>query len=292
MDRRSFLNAAALAAGTTGAAGAIARTRPAQAAMPANRPKWALVLGGGSARGFAHIGVIKVLQREGLMPDLVVGCSAGALIGAFFAAGYTGAQMEEVAMKVKDGDVADLVTGNKRGMVSGEALQGFINKHVRNTPIEQFKLPFAAVATNLNTGEAAVFKSGDAGFAVRASSSVPAVFIPARRNDTEYVDGGLISPLPIRIARELGADQVVAVSVNGGPQPRHPVGMCELLMQSFDIMAASLTRLELREADVVIRPEVGRIAFTDFGSRNLLITLGEQAAWRALPALRSKLRAA
>jgi len=296
MDRRSFLNAAGALAGiaTTGSA---ARAQPLPgaararaASQAAARPRWALVLGGGTARGFAHIGVIKVLQQEGLMPDLVVGTSAGALIGAFFAAGYSGVQMEEVAMKVKDGDVADLVTGNKRGMVAGDALQAFVNKYLYNTPIERLKLPFAAVAANLTTGEPAIFRTGDAGFAVRASSSVPAVFIPARQGDNEYVDGGLISPVPIRIARDLGADHVVAVSVSGTPQAGHPVGMYELLMQSFDIMASSLTRLELREADVVIKPELGRIAFTDFDSRNLLITLGEQAARRAVPSIRSKLR--
>jgi NTE family protein len=250
------------------------------------------VLGGGTARGIAHIGVLKVLVQEGLKPDLVVGCSAGSLIGAFYAAGYTPAQMEEVALKVKDNEVADMVAGNKRGMVAGEALQSFVNKYTRNTPIENFPIPYAAVATNLTTGEPAIFKSGDAGLAVRASSSIPAIFIPVRIGEQEYVDGGLISPVPIRIARELGVDQVVAVSVNSGPQPGHPAGMFELLMQSFDIMASSLTRLELREADVVIKPDLSKIAFTDFTSRNLMITLGEQAARRALPTIKAKLRVA
>ena len=226
MDRRSFLNAAgALAAVGGGSAAAQSQTAPkspgptgarakaagsaSAASAAAARPRWALVLGGGTARGFAHIGVIEVLQREGLVPDLVVGTSAGALIGAFFAAGYSGAQMEEVAMKVKDGDVADLVNGNKRGMVAGDALQAFVNKYLNSAPIERLKLPFAAVAANLTIGEPAIFRTGDTGFAVRASSSVPAVFIPARLNDNEYVDGGLISPVPIRIARELGAEHVV-----------------------------------------------------------------------------------
>lgn len=291
MDRRRFLNAAVLAGGTVPAAAAQAQAPARAASRPTGgRARWALVLGGGTARGLAHIGVLKVLQQEGLVPDMVVGCSAGSLIGAFYAAGYSAKQMEDVALNVKDNEVVDLVAGNKRGMVTGEALQVFVNKYVRNTPIEQFKIPFAAVATNLISGEPTVFRTGDAGLAVRASSSIPAIFVPVRVDDQEYVDGGLISPVPIRIARDLGADRVIAVSVSAGAQRGRPEGIFELLMQSFDIMAGSLTRMEMRDADVVIRPDLGRMSFMDFSSRNLMITLGEQAARRELPSIRAKLR--
>lgn len=289
MDRRTLLGAGALAA--AGAA-ASAQAQPRGVERSGPTPKWALVLGGGTARGFAHIGVLKVLVQNGLMPDLVVGCSAGALVGALFAAGIAPHQLEELAVRVKDNEIADLVNGNKRGMVAGEALQNFVNRQVRQARIEQFKTPFAALATNLTAGEAAVFTAGDAGLAVRASSSIPAIFIPARIQEQEFVDGGLISPMPIRTARDLGATTVVAVSLNSGAQPGNPAGLFELLMQSFEIMSASITRLELRDADVVIKPDLTRIAFTDFTSRNLMITLGEQAAKRALPTLRNKLRLA
>ncbi len=293
MDRRCFLGAAALTATVAQAqtTGRNAARKPAAPAASAAEPRgrWALVLGGGTARGFAHIGVLKVLQAEGLKPDLVVGCSAGSLIGALWASGMSALQMEELALKVRDTEVADIVAGNKRGMVAGEALQSFVNRHVRNLPIERFATPFAAMATNLTQGEAAVFSAGDAGLAVRASSSIPAIFIPVRINEQEYVDGGLVSPVPVRTARELGASTVVAVSLNANPHPGNPSGMFELLMQSFEIMASSLTRLELKEADVVIKPDLSRIAFTDFTSRNLMITLGEQAARRALPQIKAKL---
>jgi NTE family protein len=278
MDRRTLLGAGALAA-----AGAAKATAPR---------KWALVLGGGTARGFAHIGVLKVLQQNGLVPDLVVGCSAGALVGSLYAAGHQPQQLEELALRVKDNEIADLVSGNKRGMVAGEALQAFVNRQVKQQRIESFPLPFAALATNLTVGLPAVFTSGDAGLAVRASSSIPAIFIPTRIQDQEFVDGGLISPMPIRTARELGATTVVAVTLSAGVQPGSPTGLFELLMQSFEIMSSSITRLELREADVVIQPDLGRLSFTDFTSRNLMITLGEQAARRALPAIRAKLRLA
>ena len=296
MDRRAFIGAAAASAASPALAQVDGRIRtqrkPAApaAAVAEPPPKWALVLGGGTARGFAHIGVIKALQANGLVPDLVVGCSAGALIGALYAAGLSGQQLEELSLRVRDSEVADMVAGNKRGMVAGEALQKFVNKHVRNLSIEKFGLRYACIATNLTAGDMAVFTAGDAGQAVRASSSIPAIFIPARINDQEYVDGGLISPVPVRVARDLGVDKVVAVSLNAGPQPGNPSGLFELLMQSFEIMSASITRLELRDADVVIRPDLGRIPFTDFTSRNLMITLGEQATRRALPALKTQLR--
>lgn len=289
MDRRTLLGAGALAAAS---ASALAQAQPRGADRATTPSKWALVLGGGTARGFAHIGVLKVLQQNGLMPDLLVGCSAGALVGALFASGIPAQQLEDLALRVRDNEIADLVNGNKRGMVAGEALQSFVNRQVKQARIEQFKMPFAALATNLTAGEAAVFTTGDAGLAVRASSSIPAIFIPARIQDQEFVDGGLISPLPIRTARDLGATTVVAVSLNAGAQPGNPAGLFELLMQSFEIMSASISRLELRDADVVIKPDLTRISFTDFTSRNLMITLGEQAARRALPAIKSKLRQA
>jgi len=295
MDRRSLITAGLVAASGTAGAATPATSKPAAARAPepaSTPPKWALVLGGGTARGFAHIGVLKALQQGGLVPDLVVGCSAGALVGALYAAGQTPQQLEELALRVKDAEIADLVSGNKRGMVAGEALQSFVNRQVRNARIEQFKIPFAALATNLNTGEPAVFTSGDAGQAVRASSSIPAVFIPTRINEQEFVDGGLISPFPVRTARELGATTVVGVSLNGGGPAGLPSGLFELLLQSFEIMSASITRLEMREADVVIKPDLSRQSFTDFNSRNLMITLGEQAARRLIPTIKSKMRMA
>jgi NTE family protein len=285
MDRRTLLGAGALVASAAASA-----AKPAARQPEAAPGKWALVLGGGTARGLAHIGVLKVLQQNGLVPDLVVGCSAGALVGSLYAAGLPTQQLEELALRVRDNEIADLVSGNKRGMVAGEALQAFVNRQVKQQRIEQFKLPFAALATNLTTGLPAVFSSGDAGLAVRASSSIPAIFIPTRIHEQEYVDGGLISPMPIRTARDLGASTVVAVTLNSGAQPANPAGLFELLMQSFEIMSSSITRLELREADVVVQPDLGKLSFTDFTSRHLMITLGEQAARRALPAIRSKLR--
>ena len=252
-------------------------------------PRIALVLGSGSARGFAHIGVIKALEAAKIKPDLIVGTSAGALIGAFYAAGFSGAQMEDLALKVKDIDIVDMSSGSKRGMVMGDTLQTFVNRATRDRPIELLGIPFIAVATRLRTGEIATFRSGDLGLAVRASCSVPGVFIPPKINDVDFVDGGLVSPVPVRIARDAGADFVIAVDVSSGPLNATPVGIYEQVMHSFEIMGRSLAKLEADQADVVIRPDLVRLASTDFTSRAAFIQIGQSAGTRFAPVVQEKL---
>ena len=255
----------------------------------ADAPRIALVLGSGSARGFAHIGVIKALEAAKIKPDLIVGTSAGALVGAFYAAGFTGSQMEDLALKVKDIDIVDMNTGTKRGMVMGDTLQTFVNRATRDRPIELLGIPFIAVATKLRTGEVATFRSGDLGLAVRASCSVPGVFIPPKINDVDFVDGGLVSPVPVRIARDAGADFVIAVDVSSGPLNATPVGIYEQVMHSFEIMGRSLAKLEADQADVVIRPDLVRLASTDFTSRAAFIQIGQSAGTRFAPVVQEKL---
>jgi NTE family protein len=255
----------------------------------ADAPRVALVLGSGSARGFAHIGVIKALEAAKIKPDLIVGTSAGALIGAFYAAGFSGAQMEDLALKVKDIDIVDMSSGSKRGMVMGDTLQTFVNRATRDRPIELLGIPFIAVATKLRSGEVATFRSGDLGLAVRASCSVPGVFIPPKINDVDFVDGGLVSPVPVRIARDAGADFVIAVDVSSGPLNATPVGIYEQVMHSFEIMGRSLAKLEADQADVVIRPDLARLASTDFSSRAAFIQIGQSTATRFAPVVQEKL---
>ena len=257
----------------------------------ADAPRIALVLGSGSARGFAHIGVIKALEAAKIKPDLIVGTSAGAMIAAFYAAGYSGSQMEDLALKVKDIDIDDMASGTKRGMVLGDTLQTFVNRATRDRPIETLSIPFIAVATRLRTGEIATFRSGDLGMAVRASCSVPGVFIPPKINDVDFVDGGLVSPVPVRIAREAGADFVIAVDVSSGPLNSTPVGIYEQVMHSFEIMGRSLAKLEAEQADVLIRPDLARLASTDFSSRAAFIQIGQAAGTRFSPVVTEKLAA-
>jgi NTE family protein len=246
------------------------------------RPKLALVLGAGSARGFAHIGVIKALDAAGIRPDLIVGASAGSVVGVFYAAGYSGAQMEDVAMRVRDVDVIDTASNAKRGLIAGEALQKLVNNFVKDKPIEALKTPFIATATNLKTGEPVQLKSGDAGQAVRASSSMPGVFLPMNLNGMELVDGAVSSPLPVSVARQLGADIVVAVDVGAAPQNAHASGIYEIVMQSFEIMGLSLSKLEGQKADVLIKPNVGQYSGSDFNNRAQLIAAGFAAGQHAV----------
>lgn len=251
-----------------------------------------VVLGGGSARGFAHIGVIKALEAGGLRPDQIIGCSAGSLVGAFWAAGFSGFQMEELAMRVKDTEIIDLVSGttSSRGVVTGQSLQLFVNQALQNRPFESLKTPFAAIATRYPSGEMEIFNRGDVGFAVRASCSIPGVFMPASLDGKEYLDGGLVSPLPVATARKLGGDLVLAVDVGGADASSDDGhGLYNLLLRSFEIMGMSLRRREAADADILIRPDVTRISSTDFSSRKALIAIGQQAAARMLPLIREKL---
>lgn len=292
-DDHGFLRRRALVLGGLAALAMPLAAAPAERPL-GRRPRLAVVLGGGSARGFAHIGVVKGLEAHGIRPDLVVGCSAGSLVGAFWAAGFSGDRMEELALRVRDSEIIDVVQGNApRGMVTGQSLQNFVNQALRGRGIESFPTPFAAVATRYPSGDLAVLRSGDAGFAVRASCSIPGVFVPAAQGGQEYLDGGLVSPVPVRTARQLGADVVVAVDVGGAdPGGDQQGGLFELLQRSFEIMSQSLRTNEVATADIAIRPEVGRISSTDFASRKVFIAAGFLAAQRLGPVILERLAAA
>lgn len=288
--RRRRLLQAALAGLAMPATATLAAERPART-VRGERPRLAVVLGGGSARGFAHIGVVKAFEARGIQPDLIVGCSAGSLVGAFWAAGVSGDRMEELALRVRDTEIIDLVQGTApRGMVTGQALQNFVSQSLKGRPIESFPTRFAAVATRYPQGDLVVLRNGDPGFAVRASCSIPGVFVPAEQGGQEYLDGGLISPVPVRTARQLGADLVVAVDVGGADQGSEPQGgLFELLQRSFEIMSQSLRSNETAGADLVIRPDLGRARSTDFSSRKVFIAAGFLAAHRLGPVIRERL---
>lgn len=251
-------------------------------------PKIALALGGGAARGFAHVGVIKALESQGIVPDIIVGTSAGSFVGALYAAGYSAFDLQRVAMQLDDSVVSDWTLPD-RGFIKGEALQNFVNHAVQNRPLEKLNKPFAAVVTDLQTGEEVVFRVGNTGMAVRASSSVPGVFRPVAINGHDYVDGGLTSPVPVRAARNMGADIVIAVDISSRPGFGKTRDTIDVLMQTFSIMGRSIRTYELAGADVVIRPDTGAIKPADFNSRHLVILEGERAGLAAIPAIRQKI---
>ena len=254
------------------------------------QPKIGLVLGGGGARGFAHVGVIKVLESHGISPDIIVGTSVGSAVGALYAAGYTGFQLQEISLPMQRGSISSWIMPN-RGFMSGEPLEQFINRMVKQQPVEKLQRTFAAVATDLSTGEEVVFRSGDTGQAVRASCSVPGIFQPAEILGKSYLDGGLVKPVPASVARAMGADIVIAVNISNLPENNQTKSMLDVLMQTFDIMSGSINRYELLQADVVIRPVTKEIDQTNLDDKHWAILEGEKAAAAALPLIKEKLGA-
>jgi len=262
--------------------------QPPQEPPPKPAPKVALALGGGAARGFAHIGVIKALEAQGIRPDIVTGTSAGSVIGALYAGGLSGFQMQKLALEVEESTFTDWSLPD-RGLIRGEALQDFINKSVQNRPLEKLVRPFGVVATDLASGQKVVFRTGNTGMAVRASSAVPGVFKPLAINGREYVDGGLTSPIPVQAAKAMGADIVIAVDIGDKPEWGKTGSTLEVLLQTFTIMGNAISRHEIREADIVIRPDTAKVNATDFEGRHLAILEGEKAAAAVMPALKKRL---
>jgi len=249
-----------------------------------------LALGGGAAKGFAHIGVIKMLEASGIHPDVVAGTSAGSVVGALYASGMDAFTLQEQAFSLDEAKIRD-VGFFGGGLVKGELLEDYVNTLVNKRPIQNLSIPFAAVATNLQTGDRAVFVSGNTGQAVRASSSIPGVFQPTDINGVPYVDGGVVSPVPVDAARQLGADIVIAVDISAKASRTRPEGMMGVVGQSITIMGQKLGEQELARADVVIRPKVGQIGPTDFDSKNVAILEGERAALAAIPAIKAAIAA-
>src|SRR5574340_427449 len=264
---------------------------PARPLLAKAQPRVALALGGGAARGFAHIGVIKALEAQGIVPEIVVGTSAGSVVGVLYAGGYSGFELQKIAFQLDESSVGDLVLPD-RGFIKGEQLQNFINKALQNRPIEKLGRRFAAVATDLQSGEMVAFQRGNAGVAVRASSSVPGVFQPVAINGREYVDGGLTSPIPVKVARSLGADVVIAVDISSRPKNARVNDSVDVMLQTFSIMGQTIGQYELAGADVVIRPNTGAMGSTDFEQKHQAIMEGEKAALAALPLIRSAIQRA
>lgn len=247
---------------------------------PAPKPaKIAVVLGAGASKGFAHIGVLKVLEANRVPIHMVVGTSAGSLVGSLYASGKNAFELQAIAMKMEKDKVIDYDWRFwKGGVIKGEKLANFINQNVQNTPIEKLKIPYYAVATNANTGEETVFGKGNTGMAVQASCSVPGVFQPVKIGDCAFVDGGVVSPVAVDVARRYGADVVIAVDISGGLNRQTPSGMMNTMQKSVDIMYMKNIEAQLKNADVVIRPNVKDIGSTDIEKFNEAIFEGEKAA--------------
>lgn len=270
--------------------------QPAPVAEPAppRKVRIGLALGGGAARGFAHIGVIKALEAQGIHPDVVVGTSAGSVVGALYAAGNSGFQLQKMALEMDEASISDWALPLFRkstGVLKGEALQAYVNKAVNNQPMEKLKIPFGAVAADLKDGQPILFQRGNTGMAVRASSAVPGVFQPVTINGRTYVDGGLVAPVPVRFTRDMGADFVIAVNISTQADVQATVSSLDVIMQTFSIMGQRINQYELKDADIVIVPALGKMASNDFAGRNQAILAGEQAAAQVMAQIKQKLEA-
>jgi NTE family protein len=251
----------------------------AQSPAPAIRtvPGLALALGGGAARGFTHIGVIEVLESLGIRPEWVVGTSAGSLVGALYASGMSVPELKKQALALDEAELGDwTITG--RGPLKGEAIERLVNRLIANKAMESFPIKFAAVATDLFNGKPIYFTRGNTGQAVRASSSVPGVFEPVSIRGRDYVDGGLVSPIPVSAARALGAKKVIAVDISAKPKFQSTDSMPQMFLQTFAIMGQQMGATELARADIAIVPEVGDLSAGDFSQRARSIEEGSRAA--------------
>ncbi len=229
----------------------------------AARPVIGLVLGAGGSRGFAHVGVLKALEEAGIEADVIVGVSSGAVVAALHAGGMRAAELKATALDIEDDDLLDFTLFGP-GMIQGGRLQSYINESLRNRPIEALPKPFAAVVAERATNRMVIFNRGNTGMAVRASASVPKLFWPVVIRGTEYVDGGVASRLPASVARDMGADIVIAVDV-------------------------SWRGVDSDKADIVIRPQTIRTRITDFSQKIANLAAGEEAAQEVVPQIRELL---
>jgi NTE family protein len=257
---------------------------------PPRLPRIGLALGGGAARGFAHIGVIQVLEENGIRPDLVAGTSAGSLVAALYASGRSGAELAKLAESMDETAFADWAFPG-RGLIRGEALQRYVKEQTGGRRIEQMRIPLGIVATDLDSGQGILFRLGDPGIAVRASSAVPAVFQPVRIGSREYVDGGLVAPVPVRYAREMGAEFVIAVDISAVPDGNATGDAMRMLLQTFAIMGRSLNAVELHDADVVLSPKLPHVGGADFSARKRSIQAGRDAALAQLAVIKERIAA-
>jgi NTE family protein len=257
---------------------------------PVRPPRVGLALGGGAARGFAHIGVIQVLEENGIKPDLIVGTSAGSLVAAMYASGKTGIELASLAQSMDESAITDWSFPG-RGLIRGEALARYVREQTGGRSIEQMRLPLGIVATDLDSGQGILFQRGDPGAAVRASSAVPAVFQPVRIGTREYVDGGLVAPVPVSFARQMGAELVIAVDISSPPDGAATGDAMHMLLQTFAIMGRSINQFELRSADVVVRPRLPGVSSADFTARKRAIDAGRQAALALVVDLKARIAA-
>jgi NTE family protein len=269
-----------------------ASTQPPTMSIELPRPKIALVLGGGAARGFAHVGVIRVLEQEKIPIDLIVGTSVGSLIAAIYASDLNSFELEWTAFSLEKEhlfDFAVLSAFTAMGPVKGDRLEEFVRTKIAVSNIENLKLPFAAVATDLNRGTRVVLDRGSIARAVRASSAIPGVFNPVDYQGKLLVDGGVVDNIPISVAKDKGADIVIAVDISENVTNFNVTNMVDVVLQAVNIMFSENVGFKKKDADVLITPAVGSVAMLDFTQKKRCMQAGIEATQKAIPDIRKKI---
>jgi NTE family protein len=256
-------------------------------------PKVGIALGGGGARGFAEIGVLRALEQEKIPIDMVVGTSVGSLIGAIYADTGSVLDAEFIAISINEEDIFDYgaLSIFSGGFVKGEKLEKFLNTHLRNKEIQNLTIPFGAVAVDLRTGKAVMFEQGSVARAVHASCAIPGVFVPVEIGGRVFVDGGVTDPIPVELTRKKGADVVIAVVIDPALPQQAPKNPLEVAYHAVTIMSSEIGVLGVKNADVIIHPDVGNVAYDDFSQKKRLIEAGEKAARTMMPEIRAVIRA-
>jgi NTE family protein len=273
-------------------AGCASQPTPPELGAAGNRPRIGLVLGGGAARGFAHVGVIRALEQEKIPIDLIVGTSVGSLIGALYAHEMNSFELEWTAFSLEKDDLLDYaLLSAGMGPIKGERLEAFVNKKVPGATIESLKIPFAAVATDLNRGTRVVLDRGSLARAIRASCAIPGVFQPVEHQGRLLVDGGTVDNLPVAVAREKGADIVIAVDISQNVTNFNITNLVDVTLQAVHIMFSENVSQRRRDADVLISPAVGNVAMMDFTQKKRLMQVGIEAGQQAAPAIRQAIEA-
>ena len=259
---------------------------PRFVAQPAGAPtpRVALVLGSGGPRGFAHIGALKVLEAEGIRPDLIVGASVGAMVGAMYASGHTAAAIEQIALSLNVLSLIDFSAMLRGKRIGGASIARFVNGNVNGKPIEQFPILFAAIAVRASDGVLTVFNRGNPGVAVRASSAIPGNFEPVRILGVDYIDGDELTPLPIKVARELGAQVVIAINVSEYMEDTPPGVPQEWVTKGW--RRARAVAAEAPLADAIVHPNTGYYTDVRYEYRIRSIATAEAATRAMLPQIR------
>ncbi len=248
-----------------------------------------LALGGGAAKGFAHVGVIRALEENGIKAQIVTGTSAGSLVGSLYAYGYTPDQLQQISYQLDELNLADF-TFSSNGVIKGNRLQQFVDGQVKNTPLQKLSRKFTAVATDLDSGQSIGFNTGDTGIAVRASCSIPNVFMPVAMNGHRYVDGGLSAPVPVSYARKAGANFVIAVDITAKPK-QGSNGFLANFDQTINILSIKLLHEQLKQADIVISPDISQLSSFSFDKKQQAIDLGYKATMAQMPLIKQKISA-